>query len=235
MHRPLRIALFALAAAAPAPSLAQPSPAAAVESPEMSLADATRGLKGKGPLTAKVDVQTDGVKGTFTCTLFDEKAPKTVANFVALARGLRAWRDPKTEKWVKRPLYDGTLFHRVIPNFMIQGGDPEGSGRGGPGYEFDDEISPEVTFDRAGLLAMANKGKNRATGRGTNGSQFFITEQPTPWLNGKHTIFGECTPLDLESKLARVPAAQANKPTTDVVIKKVTITRGAAEKAKKGS
>jgi len=154
-----------------------------------------------------------------------------VANFVALARGLRPWRD-RSGQWVKKPLYDGTVFHRLIPNFMIQGGDPDGSGRGGPGYEFDDEIKPDVVFDRGGLMAMANKGIDRQTGHGTNGSQFFITERDTPWLNGRHTIFGGCEPLDLEQKLARVPTKPGpdgkpgSTPVNEVVIKKVTISRG---------
>jgi peptidyl-prolyl cis-trans isomerase A (cyclophilin A) len=205
---------------------AENSPDAARESPPPSLAEATKGLKGKGALIAKIDVETKDLKGTFTCTLFDDKAPITVANFVALARGVRPWKDVRTDKWVKKPLYDGTLFHRVIPNFMIQGGDPEGTGRGGPGFEFNDEVRADLTFDKGGLLAMANKGIDRATGTGTNGSQFFITEKETPWLNGKHTIFGACEPLDLEQKLARVPADQGNRPQSAITLKKVTILRG---------
>jgi peptidyl-prolyl cis-trans isomerase A (cyclophilin A) len=198
----------------------------AKESPEVTLAEATKGLKGKGPLMAKIDIEGGGGigKGSFMCKLYDDKAPKTVANFVALARGLRPWKDPKTGQWVKRPLYDGTVFHRVIPDFMIQGGDPAGNGTGGPGFEFADEISPSLTFDRGGLLAMANRGP------GTNGSQFFITEKATPWLNSRHTIFGECAPLDFEQKIARVPAGPMNRPQSEVVIKKVTISRGTAKK-----
>ena len=199
---------------------------AAKESPAPTLDTATKGLKGKGTLQAKIDVETKELKGFFTCTLDEDKVPTTVANFVALARGLRPWKD-KSGKWVKKPLYDGTLFHRVIPSFMIQGGDPDGTGRGGPGFEFDDEIKPDLVFNAGGLMAMANKGINRATGHGTNGSQFFITEKETPWLNGRHTIFGKCEPLDFELKLARVPSAPgSNRPTNDVVIKKVTIARG---------
>jgi peptidyl-prolyl cis-trans isomerase A (cyclophilin A) len=135
---------------------------------------------------------------------------------------------------VKRPLYDGTTFHRVIPDFMIQGGDPEGTGRGGPGYEFDDETRPDLAMDKGGVLAMANKGLNRMTGHGTNGSQFFITEKETPWLNGHHTVFGQCDNLELERKLARVPTdpreARANRPAdrpaAEVTIKKVVISHG---------
>ena len=124
-------------------------------------------------------------QGTITCSLFEKEAPKTVANFVGLADGTKEWTDPKTGKKVKRRFYDGLIFHRVIPNFMIQGGDPEGTGRGGPGYRFEDEFHPDLKFDKPGKLAMANSGPN------SNGSQFFITHVPTPWLDNKHTIFGQ--------------------------------------------
>jgi peptidyl-prolyl cis-trans isomerase A (cyclophilin A) len=123
--------------------------------------------------------------GDIVIRLLPEKAPKTVENFLALAEGTKEWTDPRSGKKVSTPLYDGTVFHRVIPEFMIQGGDPLGSGTGGPGYRFADEIGPDNKFDRPGLLAMANAGPN------TNGSQFFITEVPTPHLNRGHTIFGE--------------------------------------------
>src|SRR3954452_22808761 len=186
----------------------------------------TKGVKGTGTLMAKIDVEQSGKPlGSFTCELFEKQAPKTVANFVGLARGVRPWKDPKTGEWVKKPLYDGTIFHRVIPEFMIQGGDPKGTGTGDPGYEFGDEFDPSLTTDKGGVLAMANRGP------GTNGSQFFITEKATPWLNGKHTIFGQCAPLDLELKIARVPAGARNMPNDPVTIKKVTIARGAAKKA----
>ena len=192
----------------------------------ISIEDATKGLKGSGPLSAKIEVEQSGkVMGTFTCELFDKQAPKTVANFVGLARGVRPWKVPKTGEWVKKPMYDGTVFHRVIPEFMIQAGDPKGNGTGDPGYEFGDEFDPSLTMDKGGILAMANRGP------GTNGSQFFITEKATPWLNGKHTIFGQCQPLDLEMKIARVPTGARNMPTEPVTIKKVTISRGAAKKA----
>jgi peptidyl-prolyl cis-trans isomerase A (cyclophilin A) len=164
------------------------------------------------------------VIGSFSCELFDKQAPKTVANFVGLARGVRPWKDPKTGEWVKKPMYDGTIFHRVIPEFMIQGGDPKGNGTGDPGYEFGDEFADGLSMDKGGILAMANRGP------GTNGSQFFITEKATPWLTGKHTIFGQCTPLDLEMKIARVPVGARNMPNEPVTIKKVTIARGAAAK-----
>src|SRR5438128_2871327 len=142
-------------------------------------------------------------KGTFTVRLMPEHAPKTVANFTELATGKREWRDPRDRKTKSQPLYDGTVFHRVIPDFMIQGGDPEGTGRGGPGYRFEDERPPGgPAFDRPGLLAMANAGPN------TNGSQFFVTVAKTPWLTGKHTIFGEVLDgIDVVDAIATVPTA----------------------------
>jgi len=131
--------------------------------------------------------------GDLTCELFPQRAPKTVANFIGLATGTKEWTNPETRKKQQGvPLYNGTIFHRVIPNFMVQGGDPLGNGQGGPGYSFEDEFSPDLTFDVPGRLAMANSGP------GTNGSQFFITEVPTPHLDGKHTIFGQCTPERVE-------------------------------------
>jgi peptidyl-prolyl cis-trans isomerase A (cyclophilin A) len=151
--------------------------------------------------------------GDIVVKLFPEKAPKTVENFVGLAEGTKEWTDPKGQK-VTRALYDGTIFHRVIPDFMIQGGDPLGNGTGGPGYRFADEIGSTNKFDRAGLLAMANAGPN------TNGSQFFITEVPTPWLDKGHTIFGEAVKgKDLIPKIARAGNGKVN-------LEKVTITRG---------
>ncbi|MSP61990.1 MAG: peptidylprolyl isomerase [Myxococcales bacterium] len=223
---PSHRSLLPLLAALLAPALARADQAPPDPSPPVPIAAAVKGIAGKGQLVAKLDIESAGLKGTFVCELYEDKAPLTVANFVALARGLRAWKDPKTGQFVKRPLYDGTIFHRVIPEFMIQGGDPDGSGRGTPGYEFDDEARPDVTFSKPGLLAMANKGKSPMTGKGTNGSQFFITEGMPTWLNGKHTIFGACDNLDLEKKLARVAAdPRGNRPNADVVIKKVTIQR----------
>src|SRR6201982_3340553 len=126
-------------------------------------------------------------EGTIVVRLFPDQAPKTVSNFVELAEGTREWTDPETRSTSTDKLYDGTIFHRVIPNFMIQGGDPLGTGTGGPGYKFGDEFHPDLAFTRPYLLAMANAGP------GTNGSQFFITVAPTAWLTGKHTIFGEVT------------------------------------------
>ncbi len=154
--------------------------------------------------------------GDLVVKLMPEKAPRTVENFVGLAEGTKEWADPVTRQQVKRPLYDGTIFHRVIPDFMIQGGDPLGTGTGGPGYRFADEIGPDNKFSRPGLLAMANAGPN------TNGSQFFITEVPTPHLDRGHTIFGEVVKgQDLVPRIARAGNAK-------VKLERVVITRGAA-------
>lgn len=163
--------------------------------------------------------------GDIRLELFPNHAPNTVANFVGLARGEREWMDPATGQKTTRPLYDGVIFHRVIPNFMIQGGDPLGTGTGGPGYMFNDEIHPELNFNEPYLLAMANAGKRM--GRGTNGSQFFITVAPTPWLLGNHTIFGKV--IDEDSKkvvdaIATTPTGAQDRPVEDVVISSIEIT-----------
>lgn len=162
--------------------------------------------------------------GDIVIDLFPNHAPATVANFTELAKGEREWTHPATGEKSTNPLYDGVIFHRVIPGFMIQGGDPLGQGIGGPGYEFDDEIHPELNFTAPYMLAMANAGMR--FGRGTNGSQFFITVAPTTWLQGKHTIFGEVA--DDASKavvdaIAAVPTGRNDKPVTDVVINSVVI------------
>jgi peptidyl-prolyl cis-trans isomerase A (cyclophilin A) len=160
-------------------------------------------------------------QGTVIVRLFPDHAPKTVRNFVELAEGGREWTDPRTGAVTKEKLYDGTIFHRVISGFMIQGGDPLGTGTGGPGYRFGDEIHPDLRFDKPYLLAMANAGP------GTNGSQFFITVGPTPWLNGKHTIFGEVIGgADVVDKISHVRTAPGDRPVTDVVLESVTIQRG---------
>ncbi len=160
-------------------------------------------------------------QGTVTVRLFPDHAPKTVRNFVELAEGGKEWINPVTRAKSKDKLYDGTIFHRVITNFMIQGGDPLGNGTGGPGYKFGDEIHPDVRFDKPYLLAMANAGP------GTNGSQFFITTVPTPWLTGKHTIFGEVIGgADVVDQISRVPTVPGDRPVTDVVLQSVTIQRG---------
>jgi peptidyl-prolyl cis-trans isomerase A (cyclophilin A) len=157
--------------------------------------------------------------GTFRVRLMPKHAPVTVTNFVELATGKRQWRDPRSRQETTQPLYDGTVFHRVIPDFMIQGGDPEGTGRGGPGYDFEDECPPDgPTFDRPGLLAMANAGPN------TNGSQFFVTVVPTPWLNGKHTIFGEVIEgMDVVERISTTPTGPGDRPQEDVVLQHVEV------------
>jgi peptidyl-prolyl cis-trans isomerase A (cyclophilin A) len=159
--------------------------------------------------------------GDIKIELFPNHAPKTVANFVELATGKREWVDPRTGSKTTANLYDGTVFHRVIDGFMIQGGDPLGTGTGGPGYRFEDEFHPELNFDRPYLLAMANSGP------GTNGSQFFITVAPTTWLNRKHSIFGEVT--DPESQkvvdaIATTKTRAMDRPIQAVTISSVTIT-----------
>jgi cyclophilin family peptidyl-prolyl cis-trans isomerase len=162
----------------------------------------------------------DTTAGKITCTLFPDKAPKTVENFIGLATGTKDWTDPHTHaKMHGVPLYDGTIFHRVIPGFMIQGGDPVGNGFGGPGYAFGDEFVPDLGFDRPGRLAMANSGPN------TNGSQFFITDGPAPHLNGKHTIFGQCDSLEVVKKIANLPRDPNDKPYHPPKITHITIVR----------
>jgi len=163
-------------------------------------------------------------RGTVVVRLFPDQAPKTVRNFVDLAEGTREWTDPKTRKTGTTKLYDGTIFHRVIPDFMIQGGDPLGTGTGGPGYKFGDEIHPDLVFDRPYLLAMANSGP------GTNGSQFFITTVPTPWLTGKHTIFGEViSGSEVVDAISKTSTGRNDRPADDVVLESVEIERDGAE------
>lgn len=162
--------------------------------------------------------------GDIRLNLFGNHAPKTVQNFVGLATGEKTWTHPETGQSSNSPLYNGTIFHRIIPDFMIQGGDPLGRGIGGPGYQFDDEIHPELDFSAPYKLAMANAGLQR--GRGTNGSQFFITTVATTWLQGKHTIFGEVA--DEQSKtvvdeIQSVRTGAGDKPVDDVVIESITI------------
>jgi peptidyl-prolyl cis-trans isomerase A (cyclophilin A) len=159
-------------------------------------------------------------EGEITIELFPNQAPKTVANFIELATGAKEWVDPNVGEKVKKNLYDGTIFHRVIPGFMIQGGDPLGSGMGGPGYNFADEFHGELNFDRPYLLAMANAGPN------TNGSQFFITVAPTTWLNRKHSIFGEVKDAASQAIVDKIAAAKTganDKPVQAIKITSVTI------------
>lgn len=163
-------------------------------------------------------------RGDIVVRLFPDHAPKTVRNFVDLAEGTREWTDPRTRKTGTAKLYDSTIFHRVIADFMIQGGDPLGTGTGGPGYRFADEFHPDLTFNRPYLLAMANAGP------GTNGSQFFITTVPTPWLTGKHTIFGEViSGSEIVDAISKVPTGRNDRPVDDVVLESVTIERDGAE------
>src|SRR6202158_5794495 len=166
-------------------------------------------------------------QGDIVVRLFSKDAPKTVANFVGLATGEKEWTDPKTHQKTRRPLYDGTIFHRVIPNFMIQGGDPLGTGVGDPGYRFEDEFKSALKFEKVGLLAMANSGP------GTNGSQFFITVAKTPWLNNKHTLFGEVVSgYEVVEKISTVPSGQANRPNKEVTLTKVVVSDQAPKPAK---
>jgi peptidyl-prolyl cis-trans isomerase A (cyclophilin A) len=166
----------------------------------------------------------DTTAGKLTCTLFPNKAPVGVANFVGLAKGTKEWTNPATGRNMKgTPLYNGTIFHRVIPEFMIQGGDPLGKGTGDPGYRFKNETSPDLTFDRPGRLAYANAGPD------TNGSQFFITEVPYSSLNGGYTIFGQCdaASVELVKKIARMPRDANDRPDSPVRINKIAILRAA--------
>ncbi|MGH2811091.1 MAG: peptidylprolyl isomerase [Actinomycetota bacterium] len=156
--------------------------------------------------------------GEIRARLHDDIAPKTVDNFVGLAAGTREWKDPTTGEKRTDPLFNGTLFHRVIEGFMIQGGDPTGTGRGGPGYRFEDEVEGNPPFDKAGYLAMANAGPN------TNGCQFFITMGSTPHLNGKHTIFGEVVEgQEVAEAISKVPTQAGDRPKEDVVLERVEI------------
>jgi peptidyl-prolyl cis-trans isomerase A (cyclophilin A) len=213
-----QILLFsAFAAAFAAPALAQTSAKPADDLPDAPQATAAALTHPNGPT-----VVMDTTMGRITCQFFQRQAPKTVANFIALAEGTKDWTDPATsKKQHNKPLYNGTIFHRVIPEFMIQGGDPIGTGTGDPGYQFEDEFDPNLNFDQPGRLAMANSGPN------TNGSQFFITEVPTEHLNQIHTIFGQCDApsLDVVKAIARVEQDNQNKPLKPVVLNKVTIVR----------
>ncbi|RKH46655.1 peptidylprolyl isomerase [Corallococcus sp. AB050B] len=192
-----------------------------------------------GPWTKKVQAGKDvwatlkTNQGTIVLKLFSKDAPKTVENFVGLATGEKAWTDPATGKEVKgKPLYNGTVFHRVIPNFMIQGGDPTGTGMGDPGYRFEDEFQSGRGFDKPGILAMANAGPN------SNGSQFFITTSTPTHLTGRHTIFGEVvTGYDVVEKIGLVPRSAQNRPQTPVILEKVTLSDKApkAPAARKGT
>ncbi len=224
----LAIAAALLAGACTKSPSSEPTPKAettgseTVKNEELTLEQATAGL-GEGKLRAEIETDL----GKIDCELFPDKAPKTVASFVGLARGLRAYQDPNSRQWVKGPFFDGLTFHRVIPDFMIQGGDPlsrgAGSGTvgtGGPGYSLPDELAPDLKFDRPGRLAMANSGPRTGSG----GSQFFITEVPYPSLDGGYVIFGQCEGLDVVKKIARVPKKRGDEPAEPVRMK-VEITK----------
>ena len=172
--------------------------------------------------TAQATIHTN--HGDIVVDLFGNHAPKTVKNFIGLSDGSQEWTDPKTGEKKSTPLYDGVIFHRIIPDFMIQGGDPLGQGIGGPGYQFDDEISPQLSFNEPYMLAMANAGTRG--GKGTNGSQFFITTVPTTWLQGKHTIFGQVADEDSKKvvdEIEGVATGMMDRPVEDVVIESIDI------------
>src|ERR1043165_6204461 len=159
--------------------------------------------------------------GNFTVRLFDEETPNTVANFTGLADGSKEWTDPRSGRKVKQPYVNGTIFHRVIDGFMIQGGDPLGQGTGGPGYTFADEFHPTLRHSKAGILSMANRGPN------TNGGQFFITLAPTPWLDNKHSVFGEVVEgMDVVSKIGHTPTSKPqDRPLKPIVLESIDIKR----------
>jgi peptidyl-prolyl cis-trans isomerase A (cyclophilin A) len=206
--------LFAQQSTPPTTPPATP-PASSQELPDSPGTQAHVSPQPTGP-TAVLDTS----MGRITCKLFSKESPKTVENFVALAQGTKDWTDPTTHKKMHgKPLYNGTQFHRVIPEFMIQGGDPTATGMGDPGYMFEDEFDPNLNFDVPGRLAMANSGPN------TNGSQFFITEAPTEHLDQKHTIFGQCddSSVLVVKTIARVERDGNDKPVDPVILKKVTI------------
>jgi peptidyl-prolyl cis-trans isomerase A (cyclophilin A) len=181
---------------------------------KFTLDDATKGLPAGKQLVATIETS----MGNLECKLFDDKAPITVANFVGLARGTRPWKTPEGT-WEKKPAYDGTIFHRIIKGFMIQGGDAKKNGSGEPGYVIPDEIWEDANHDRPGLLCMANRGPN------TNGAQFFITDEAAAHLDVSYTIFGECGPVELIHKIAAVETRPGDRPVTQVDIKKITVTR----------
>lgn len=197
-----------------APGASRPLPETVRAPLATDLGKYTEGLEGSGTLMARFVTN----QGTIECELYEKQAPLTVANFVGLARGLHAFRNEKTGKVEQRPFYDGLTFHRVIASFMIQGGCPLGRGTGGPGYEFAQEVSPDLRHDKPGVLSMANAGPN------TNGSQFFITEGPRPSLDGGYNVFGQCGQPEIVQKIARVET-RGDKPVTPVVMEKVEIYR----------
>jgi peptidyl-prolyl cis-trans isomerase A (cyclophilin A) len=193
----------------------QTTEGAADEPGAESAEDILAQFSGEGQLQATIRTN----RGELHCELFEERAPKTVANFAGLATGKKTFRDHETGELVRANFYNGLIFHRVIPNFMIQGGDPTGTGRGGPGYQFEDEFDDSLRHDKAGILSMANSGPN------TNGSQFFITDAPTPHLNDRHSVFGVCDETDVVSQIANAQTRARNKPAEDIVIESLTVSR----------
>jgi peptidyl-prolyl cis-trans isomerase A (cyclophilin A) len=177
--------------------------------------DILKEFPGEGRLWANIKTN----KGTLKVELFDDLVPVTVANFVGLATGKKKYRDPQTGEAKKGKFYDGQIFHRIIKGFMMQGGDPTGTGRGGPGYKFEDEFHPQLKHDKPGILSMANAGPN------TNGSQFFVCEVPTPHLNGRHAVFGQCHNPELVEEIASVDTDRSDRPKTPVKIESVTVER----------
>lgn len=171
------------------------------------------------PGTGKLVATLHTTLGDLVVDLYEDQAPNTVANFVGLAMGTKTWKDSKTGELRRAPFYDGVIFHRIIKNFMIQGGDPTGTGTGGPGYRFADEFTPELRHTGPGILSMANAGP------GTNGSQFFICEVATPHLDGRHSVFGKARDADMVRKIASVPTGRQDRPVEDVSIKSITVSR----------
>jgi peptidyl-prolyl cis-trans isomerase A (cyclophilin A) len=168
----------------------------------------------------EVYAQFNTTEGSFTVRLYEQEAPRTVENFVGLAEGSKEWTDPRTNQKVRRPYYDGVIFHRVIDNFMIQGGDPLGQGIGGPGYNFADEFHPKLRHSKAGILSMANRGPN------TNGGQFFITLGPTPHLDDRHSVFGEVVDgMDVVRRFGSTATGDRDRPIKDIAIQSITIER----------
>ncbi len=209
------LALLELAGAGQQPPQQQKPAPQTEELPDAPAATPEAATVPNGPF-----VVMDTSMGRITCQFYQKQAPNTVANFIALAEGTKDWTNPVTQKIERhKPFYDGTIFHRVIPEFMIQGGDPLATGMGGPGYTFDDELDPNLSFDRPGRLAMANSGPN------TNGSQFFITEAAYPSLDGHYTLFGQCDDPSVEvvKAIARVPRDDNDKPLSPVTLVKMTI------------
>jgi peptidyl-prolyl cis-trans isomerase A (cyclophilin A) len=204
----------------PAAPDSKPATKPAEELPDSPAPQASALVHPNGPM-----VVFDTSMGRITCQFYEKEAPKTVANFIALAEGAKDWTDPVSHKKMhNKKLFDGTTFHRVIPGFMIQGGDPAGTGMGDPGYQFEDEFDPNLNFDVPGRLAMANSGPN------TDGSQFFITEQAYDSLNQHYSLFGQCDQdgIEVVKAIARVPRDSDDKPVTPVVLRKVTIIKDGA-------